>query len=101
MNTDEMRAAIEAMAKEQEGRSSETRKPTPTEVRQGRAQFVIHPQWGIPSFTLGCLYCNTGVELDYYAARLGETMMAFCGRHRECRPGSLPPETREKQHEPK
>lgn len=94
MNHDEMKAALEAMAKENEGRYSELRKPTPTEVRQSRAQFVIHPQWGIASFSLGCLYCNTGYEDDYYGARVGERMLAFFGRHRDCKPGSPPPETR-------
>ncbi len=92
MNPDGMKAAIETMAEKQKGRFNELRKPTPTEVRQSKAQFVIHPQWGVPSFTLGCLYCNTGVELDYYGARLGEAMMRFCGRHRGCTPGCLPPE---------
>lgn len=36
MNEDEMRAALEKMAQEQEGRFSELRKPTPTEVEQSR-----------------------------------------------------------------
>lgn len=92
MTPDEMRAAIEKMAEENEGR--ELRKPTPTEVRQSRAQFAIYPQAGIPSFSVHCLYCNTGYEDDYLVARLGERLMRFFVRHSECRPGSLPPEVR-------
>lgn len=95
MNQDEMRSALEAMAREREDRFSELRKPTRTEVRQSRAQFAIHPQWGIASFSLGCLYCNTGYEDDYYGARMGERMLAFFGRHKDCTPGCLPPEVRE------
>lgn len=91
MNLDEMKAAIEAMAREKEERFSEARKPTPTEVRQGRAQFAVHPQSGIPTFTLACLYCNTGIELDFFAARVGEAIAAFCGRHKACMPECLPP----------
>lgn len=94
MNKDEIKAAIEKMAQEQEGKYSELRKPTSTEVRQSRAQFAIHPQWGIASFSLSCLYCNTGYEDDYCAARVGERMMAFFGRHKDCTPGCLPPEVR-------
>lgn len=92
MNLDDMKAALEAMAKEGEGR--ELRKPTPTEVRQSRAKFEIYPQAGIPCFTLGCLYCNTGYEDNYYTERMGERMMAFFGRHKDCTPGCLPPEVR-------
>lgn len=89
MNTDEMRAAIEKMAQD-EGR--ELRKPTTTEVRQSRVQFAIYPQKGIPSFTVGCVYCNTGYEDDYLAAHLGERLMRFFSRHEQCRPGSPAPE---------
>lgn len=94
MTEEEMRAAIEKMAQEQDGKYSELRKPTATEVRQSRAQFVIHPQWGIASFSLGCLYCNTGCELDYFGAKMPESMLAFFGRHKDCTPGGLPPEMR-------
>ena len=94
MTPDEMRAAIEAMQQEE---SSELRKPTYTEVRQSRVQFAIHPQWGIASFSLGCVYCNTGYEDDYYTARMGERMLAFFGRHKDCTPGCLPPEIRAKK----
>jgi hypothetical protein len=88
MNQDEMRAAIEKMAKEQEGAHSELRKPTNTEVRQSRVQFAIYPHKGIPSFTVGCVYCNTGYEDDYLAQHLGERLMRFFGRHADCKPGS-------------
>ncbi len=97
MNHEELKAALETMAKEKEERFSELRKPTPTEVRQSRVQFEITPHRGEPSFTLGCVYCNTGYEDDYYAARVGERMMAFFGRHSDCTPGCLPPETRERR----
>jgi hypothetical protein len=92
-----MRAAIEKMEREHREETREHRKPTPTEVRQSRVQFAIHPQTGIPSFSVHCLYCNTGYEDDYLAARIGERMMQFFTRHSECRPGSLPPETRERK----
>jgi hypothetical protein len=97
LNIDQMRDAIEKMAQEQEGKYSELRKPTNTEVRQSRVQFEISPQWGIPSFTLGCVYCNTGYEDDYYAAHVGARMIAFFGRHKDCTPGGLPPEVRNRQ----
>lgn len=97
MSPDEMKAALEAMAQENEARYSELRKPTNTEVRQSRVQFAIYPQRGIPIFTLGCLYCNTGYEGDYFVARLGETMAAFFARHADCTPGGLPPEVRQKK----
>lgn len=97
MNTEQMQAAIEAMAREHEEKYNELRKPTSTEVRQSRVQFEISPQWRIPSFTLGCVYCNTGYEDDYYVARVGERMMAFFGRHKDCTPGCLPPEVRKEK----
>lgn len=97
MTVDEMRAAVEKMAAEHEGTYSDLRKPTSTEVRQSKAQFAIHPQWGIASFSLGCLYCNTGCELDYYGSKMPESMLAFFGRHKTCTPGCLPPEARIKE----
>jgi len=94
MTPDEMKAALEAMAQEQEGKFSELRKPTPTEVRQSRTQFAIHPQAGIASFTLHCLYCGTGREFDYLGSLMPQGMVAFFGAHERCKPGSLPPEVR-------
>jgi len=97
MNKDEMKAALEAMAREQDGKYSELHKPTNTEVRQSRVQFAIHPQWGIASFSLGCVYCNTGRELDYFGDKTPEAMIAFFGNHKDCTPGCLPPETRKRK----
>lgn len=97
MNHDELKAALEAMAKEKEERYSELRKPTRTEVRQSRVQFEISPHWGIASFTLGCVYCNTGRELDYFGKNTPNAMIAFFGNHRDCTPGCEPPETRNRK----
>lgn len=94
MTPDEMKAAIEKMTEEQDGVFNELRKPTATEVRQSRVKFAIHPQVGIASFTLHCLYCNTGREFDYVGAMLGQSMVAFFGAHERCTPGGPPPEVR-------
>lgn len=94
VSADQIQAAFDAMTKERTEQDRNLRKPTALEVRQSRVQFAIYPQAGIPSFTLGCIYCNTGYEGDYFAARLGERMAAFFARHADCTPGCLPPETR-------
>lgn len=94
MTPDEMRVAIEKMAEEHDGKFNELRKPTPTEVRQSRVKFAIHPQAGIASFTLHCLYCNTGRELDYIGGMLGQSMVAFLNAHERCTPSGPPPEER-------
>lgn len=99
MTPDEMKAGIEKLVADHAGTYSDLRKPSSTEVRQSRVQFEISPHWGIASFTLGCVYCNTGYEDDYYGAGMGARMLAFFGRHRDCTPGGLPPETRRRNAE--